>query len=198
MAVALPSRSVLDLSDLHLRRAGLRPRDSSVLAFTLAELLVAILVVAILAALSIQGYSKIVEYVAKAKCISNMKNLHVSFAAYIQDNGHWPQQPDFEDDYSRQYQNWWLQTMDPYTQSREIWKCPILTKMGASAPEGERLEIHYTPTRFDARPTTPYRWEKQPWLVEVASVHGNGGPLLLMPDGSVRSLVEVVPDLYKK
>ena len=59
--------------------------------------------------------------------------------------------------------------MDPYTQSREIWKCPILTKMGASAPEGERLEIHYTPTRFDARPTTPYRWEKQPWLVEVSS-----------------------------
>ena len=86
--------------------------------------------------------------------------------------------------------------MDPYTKSREIWKCPLLKKYGAYDSEGKKLEIHYTPTRFDARPTTPYRWEKQPWLIEVSNIHGNG-PLLLMPDGSIRNLTDLVPNFYK-
>jgi type II secretory pathway pseudopilin PulG len=170
-----------------------RPRLS---AFTLTELLVSIGIIAILGALAIQGYSKIGASVAKAKCIGNLRNLHVSFAAYVQDNGHWPQQPDFSGASSQQYQDWWLKTMDPYTQSREVWKCPLLKKLGAFGSEGKKLEIHYTPTRFDARPTTPFRWEKQPWLIEVSNIHGNG-PLLLMPDGSVRNLTDLVPNFYR-
>jgi hypothetical protein len=145
--------------------------------------------------LAIQGYSKIIASVAKGKCIGNLRNLHVCFAAYIQDNGYWPQQPRFSSAQSQQYQDWWLNTMDPYTQSREVWKCPLLKKLGAYDSEGEKLKIHYTPTRFDARPTTPYRWEKQPWLIEVSNIHGNG-PLLLMPDGSIRSLTDLVPNFY--
>jgi type II secretory pathway pseudopilin PulG len=178
----------------HGRGAGARWLRLS--AFTLTELLVSIGIITILAAVSIQGYSKIVESVAKARCIGNLRNLHVSFATYIQDNGHWPQQPDFASDYSQQYQNWWLNTMQPYTQSREVWQCPLLKKFGVFDSDGRKLEIHYTPTQFDARPTTPYRWEKQPWLVEVSSIHGNG-PLLLMPDGSVKNLTDLVPDFYK-
>ena len=154
-------------------------------AFTLTELLVSIGIIAILGALAIQGYSKIFASVAKGKCIGNLRNLHVCFAAYIQDNGYWPQQPDFSGAHSQQYQDWWLTTMDPYTKSREVWKCPLLKKLGAYDSGGKKLEIHYKPTRFDARPTTPFRWEKQPWLIEVSNIHGNG-PLLLMPDGSVR------------
>jgi prepilin-type N-terminal cleavage/methylation domain-containing protein len=170
-----------------------RPRRCG---FTLTELLVSIGIIAILATLTVQGYSKIAASVARGKCIANLRNLHVAFATYVQDNGYWPQQPDFESAYSQQYQDWWLTTMDPYTKSREIWKCPLLKKYGAYASKGEKLEIHYTPTRFDARPTTPYRWEKQPWLIEVSNIHGNG-PLLLMPDGSVRNLTDLVPNFYK-
>ena len=169
-----------------------RPRRCG---FTLTELLVSIGIIAILATLTVQGYSKVAASVAKGKCISNLRNLHVSFATYVQDNGYWPQQPDFESAYSQQYQDWWLTTMDPYTKSREIWKCPLLKKYGAYDSKGKKLEIHYTPTRFDARPTTPYRWEKQPWLIEVSNIHGNG-PLLLMPDGSVRNLTDLVPNFY--
>jgi prepilin-type N-terminal cleavage/methylation domain-containing protein len=164
-------------------------------AFTMTELLVSIGIVAILAALAIQGYSKITASVAKGRCISNLRNLHVAFATYIQDNGHWPQQPDFQSAHSQEYQDWWLTTMDPYTKSREIWKCPLLNKFGAYGSGGRKLEIHYKPTRFDARPTTPYRWQKQPWLIEVSNIHGNG-PLLLMPDGSVRNLSDIVPNFY--
>jgi prepilin-type N-terminal cleavage/methylation domain-containing protein len=170
-------------------------KRSRVFAFTLTELLVSIGIVAILAALAIQGYSKVTASVAKARCISNLRNLHVSFATYIQDNGYWPQQPDFSSAHSQEYQDWWLTTMDPYTKSREVWKCPLLKKFGAYGSGGKKLEIHYKPTRFDARPTTPYRWAKQPWLIEVSSIHGNG-PLLLMPDGSVRSLTDLVPNFY--
>jgi prepilin-type N-terminal cleavage/methylation domain-containing protein len=162
-------------------------------AFTLTELLVSIAIIAILTALAIQGYSKIAASVAKGRCIGNLRNLHVSFATYIQDNGHWPQQPDFSSANSKEYQDWWLTTMDPYTQSREVWKCPLLKKYGAYGSGGSKLEIHYKPTRFDARPSTPYRWEKQPWLIEVSSIHGNG-PLLLMPDGSIRNLTDLVPN----
>jgi prepilin-type N-terminal cleavage/methylation domain-containing protein len=164
-------------------------------AFTLTELLVSIGIIAILATLAIQGYSKIIASVAKGKCVGNMRNLHVCFAAYIQDNGYWPQQPDFSSAHSQQYQDWWLNTMDPYTKSREVWKCPLLKKLGAYDSGGKKLEIHYKPTRFDARPTTPYRWEKQPWLIEVSNIHGNG-PLLLMPDGSIRNLTDLVPNFY--
>ena len=127
-------------------------------AFTLTELLVSIGIIAILATLTVQGYSKVAASVAKGKCIANLRNLHVAFATYVQDNGYWPQQPDFESAYSQQYQDWWLNTMDPYTKSREVWKCPLLKKYGAYDSGGKKLEIHYTPTRFDARPTTPYRW----------------------------------------
>jgi prepilin-type N-terminal cleavage/methylation domain-containing protein len=165
-------------------------------AFTLTELLVAIGIIAVLAALAIQGYSKITASIAKGKCITNLRNLHVAFATYVQDNGYWPQQPDFSGNYSQEYQDWWLRTMEPYTPSREVWKCPLLKKHGAYGAAGKRLEMHYVPTRFDARPTTPYRWEKQPWLIEVSNIHGNG-PLLLMPDGSVRNLTDLVPNFYK-
>ncbi|HEY5705512.1 MAG TPA: type II secretion system protein [Terrimicrobiaceae bacterium] len=165
-------------------------------AFTLTELLVSIGIIAILATLATQAYPRVVASIAKGRCMGNLRNLHVSFAAYIQDNGYWPQQPDFSSAYSKQYQDWWLNTMDVYTDSREVWKCPLLKKLGAYDSEGKPLEIHYTPTRFDARPTTPYRWAKQPWLIEVSNIHGNG-PLLLMPDGSIRSLTDLVPNFYQ-
>ena len=38
--------------------------------------------------------------------------------------------------------------------------------------------------------------QKQPWLIEVSNIHGNG-PLLLMPDGSVRNLTDLVPNFYR-
>lgn len=175
---------------------SVKVETSCLSAFTLTELLVAIAIIAILAGLAIQGYSKVSASVSKGKCFANLRSLHVSFAAYIQDIGHWPQQPDFPTAYSQQYQDWWLKTMEPYTQSREVWKCPLLKKFGAYDSQGSKLEIHYTPTRFDARPTTPYRWAKQPWLIEVSNIHGNG-PLLLMPDGSIRNLTDLVPNFYK-
>jgi prepilin-type N-terminal cleavage/methylation domain-containing protein len=184
---------VRDPKDLQRQERIARFRRCRFCAFTLTELLVSVAIIAILTALAIQGYSKIAASVAKGRCIGNLRNLHVSFATYIQDNGHWPQQPDFSSANSQEYQDWWLTTMDPYTQSREVWKCPLLKKYGAYGSGGSKLEIHYTPTRFDARPSTPYRWEKQPWLIEVSSIHGNG-PLLLMPDGSIRNLTDLVPN----
>ncbi len=195
MRVRFITRSI-DPKGVQRQKRGVCARRLRLSAFTLTELLVSIGIVAILAALAIQGYSKIAASVAKGRCIGNLRNLHVSFATYVQDNGYWPQQPDFSSDYTQQYQDWWLRTMDPYTQSREVWKCPLLKKLGAYGSEGKKLEIHYTPTRFDARPTTPYRWEKQPWLIEVSSIHGNG-PLLLMPDGSIRNLTDLVPTFYQ-
>ena len=175
------------------RRRNLPAPKARLSAFTLTELLVSIGIIAILTALAIQGYSKIAASVAKGRCIGNLRNLHVSFATYIQDNGHWPQQPDFPTAYSQQYQTWWLKTMEPYTQSREVWKCPLLKKYGAYTPRAPNWRFTTLRQGLMRGPRRRTRWEKQPWLIEVSSIHGKG-PLLLMPDGSVRNLTDIVPN----
>ena len=44
----------------------------------------------------------------------------------------------------------------------------------------------YGPTLFDAGKSTPWKFGNQPWLIETGSHHReNGGPHMLMPDGSI-------------
>ena len=167
------------------------------MAFTLTELLVSIGIIAILATLTVQGYSKIAASVAKGKCIANLRNLHVAFATYIQDNGYWPQQPDFESAYSQQYQDWWL------NDDGSLHEIPRSLEVSASE-EIRRLRLRGQKSwKFTTRrrglmrgPRRLIAGQKQPWLIEVSSIHGNG-PLLLMPDGSVRNLTDLVPNFYK-
>lgn len=127
-------------------------------------------------------------------CASNLKNLHAAFEGFLEDHKQWPGQPNFTADQDADYENWWMSIMDPYTQTRKIWKCPQLTAQKLKGLNGQLLQLHYSPTMFDAYPLSPHRWPKQPWIIEIANAHGHG-PLILMPDGSVMSYDTLVPPI---
>lgn len=129
--------------------------------------------------------------VSRVKCASNMRSLHVSFSSYIQDHDMWPPAPPNEDAAMDQSEKWWLKIMSPYVDTPKVWLCPILEKSKLTSPSGAILQMHYIPTQFDGTKMGPFRWPKQPWLVEMANAH-NDGALILFPDGSVRSLKQVL------
>ena len=155
------------------------------------EVICAVAIIAILTALIFTASGKLLGLSSSARCVSNLKNLHVAFAAYVGDYGYWPQQPDFPVDDKINYGNWWRKTMYPYTQNNEVWLCPSIKTLDATTPEEERSLIHYTPTLFDAFRNRPYQWALQPWLTESGNPHSEGGNILF-PDGSVRNSKELI------
>lgn len=151
--------------------------------FTVVELLIAIAILGILAALVFPNYQGIVLQAQKAVCKSHMRAIHVALGNYLQDHKNvWPQGP-----YPRDKQAWetfWLATLKPYDISENTWQCPTLKRALANS-EGNQL--HYTPSMFDATPGIARRWSTQPWLIERFGAHP-GGPLVVFPDGSIKSM----------
>lgn len=130
--------------------------------------------------------------VGRVQCMSNMRSLHVSFESFVQDHGIWPPGPSFDDEDMVKTEDWWFQQMDPYTGSRKVWLCPVLQNGRLKAPGSDTpVQMHYMPTQFDGAKMAPYRWPKQPWLVEIANAHGQGA-LVLLPDGSIKSTRQMI------
>jgi type II secretory pathway pseudopilin PulG len=155
--------------------------------FTLAEALIAVGIVLALAVLLFSVTPGLLQRFSKARCISNLRSLHVAFSAYVSDNQHWPQAPKSVSGNGQTYEQWWMATMDPYTDSRGVWQCPVLKAGKIADASGKPVLMHYVPTQFDAAKASPYRWSTQPWLIEMGNAHGDGG-LILFPDGRVESL----------
>lgn len=163
-----------------------------VAAFTMVELLVTIGIVAILASLLVVGWPTVLSSAANARCLGNMKSLHVSLSSRVQDLGHWPQVP--EDLEVSDAEDWWLSELKDYGGAPEVWQCPVIQRQITSAGSDGRPKIHYSPTRFDEKPGTPYRWSTQPWLIEIGNMHGRGANICF-PDGSIRPMIEVTGPL---
>ncbi len=161
--------------------------------FTLVEILVVLLILGVLTTLLVTSSSQIFQRIAQARCAGNLRSLHVSFGSYINDVGHWPQVPAELDD-NEKYDEWWIKTMEPYTASPKVWICPVIEAAGVEYSEGNLVQLHYVPTRFDLNPISPTRWPTQPWLIEIADAHGKG-PLILFPDGSVKNMQTVVDSI---
>ena len=158
---------------------------------TLPQVLVSMAVAGVLAAILIPSFQSVVRKSSKVTCTNNMRQLHVVFSSYLQDVGHWPQVPEAVTETEAGYGRWWLSTMEPYGAPAKLWRCPIMDKMRISDSVGNPVLVHYIPTQFDLRPTSPKQWPRQPWLIERGNAHG-GGSLILFPDGSVQSLSEVL------
>lgn len=163
--------------------------------FTLLECLVTVAIVLILASIAYFAYGRVLASSAAAKCMGNMRSIHVSFSSYVQDRGHWPQIPSELDVVGSTndgpYEDWWLEEMKPYGATEMAWQCPIIKAQVSNKNPSGRPKIHYTPTPFDKRQSTPYRWSTQPWLTEIGNMHGKGA-FLCFPDGSIRTLDDVV------
>lgn len=126
--------------------------------------------------------------------MSNMRSLHVSLSAYIQDHAQWPQEPEelWESPNEDASEDWWIETLTPYGGDESVWQCPTIARQIRAQSEDGRPRAHYAPTSFDEGTLTPYRWSTQPWLVEIGNIHGRGAHLLF-PDGSIRVMSEFTP-----
>ncbi len=164
-------------------------------AFTLLELLTAVLVVAILAVMLLPVYGSLLNRFARVKCTGNLRGLHVAANLYLQDHHAWPQIQTAG--VTRDVvANAWISHLQPYGLDQINWICPtiqqVLDSPDLSVPANARID--YTATPFDTNPLTPFKWAKQPWFVENGNMHGDGN-LLVFPDGHVQALNEFIQGL---
>jgi len=160
-------------------------------AFTLVEVLVAVAILAILAALSIGNYDRIVASAQQAICASHMRSIHTALNLYLQDHKDvWPQAPEIARE--KQWEKFWLDTLAPYGIREKTWQCPTIRSLTRAGGD-DATRIHYAPSTFDATPGIARRWPTQPWLIERANVHGQG-PIICFPDGSLKPLNKVLAE----
>lgn len=147
-------------------------------------------IVIILAALLIPNYDRIVAAAQQAVCASHMRTIRLGLGDYLNDHDMvWPQGPLPQ---SKGWAEFWIKTLEQYHVPAETWECPTIN----AKLKGEELQgfgIHYVPTAFNATKNIAYKWATQPWLIEAASVHGNG-PLILFQDGSIKPLFKVLAE----
>jgi prepilin-type N-terminal cleavage/methylation domain-containing protein len=156
-------------------------------AFTLLELVIALVIIGILATMLIPVYAQMRSRAQRVQCVANLHSLYVAADLYVQRNGSWPQiARGSSDTGDADFANAWIDALAPFGPTRQTWICPaiqeILQNPDYNSSANARLD--YFPMHFDDKPTTPHQWARQPWFIETASVHGNGN-LIIFTDGSV-------------
>jgi type II secretory pathway pseudopilin PulG len=183
----IPTAPVLPSRALSSRRTGA--------AFTLLELVSAILVIAILVTLLIPALEQVKIRVEKINCTNNLRQLYVGAAAYIQEYNHWPQvNPALLQSTNHAYDNAWIEDFIPFGISRGTWICPTIQRQlgGPDYTQAQNYRTDYIAMPFDNKPRTPYQWTTSPWFVERGNVHGNGN-LVIQSNGAVVELVGAAP-----
>jgi len=95
-------------------------------AFTLIELLVVIAIIAILAAILFPVFAQAREKARTASCLSNIKQVSLSWQMYLQDYDE-VMVPGFVYDGNKpngQTQIWWPKLQEPYVKNWQIFHCP--------------------------------------------------------------------------
>ena len=162
--------------------------------FTLIELIVVTIIVAILAALLFSVISWMPARAQRVQCMANLRNLYIAAESYIQQNGNWPQIGASDSDSDEQeYATAWITTLKPFGPTEKTWICPTVQALMQNPDymKPENVRIDYVATSFDDKPTTPHQWPTQPWFIEVGNVHGTGN-LIIFTDGSISDLNTVL------
>ena len=162
--------------------------------FTLLELTTVILIIAILMTMLYAITESLRARAERSKCMANLRGLYSGAASYVMDHGHWPQiNPGVLKGDSNEYAHLWIRALRPYGLSEQNWVCPTQQRTlgNPDLTKDDFVRVDYNATPFDTHPYTPYRWSKQPWFVEHASVH-DGGALLIYASGQVVTLKDAV------
>ncbi len=166
----------------------------STVAFSLIELMVVIVVIAILVALLFPVLSGLRARAQRVQCMANLHSLYAATELFIQQNGSWPQismtddSAEAESDYARS----WIAALAPFGPTQRTWICPTIQNLlqNPDLNKPENLRVDYFATTFDDKPITPHQWPRQPWFAETGDVHGNGN-LIIFTDGSISDLKTV-------
>ncbi len=164
--------------------------------FTLVEALLVITIIAMLATITIPLFGMLRARAGGAVCISNLRTLHTAFNVYMQDhNGVWPQAPG-DGSFDTEVQEWrfWHDTMRDYGIGRKHWICPT----DGDTIKADEMKQHddfigsYSVTHFDNNPGSAMKW-RMPWVIERGGGHTrNGGPNMLMPDGTIQEGISLL------
>jgi len=175
-----------------LRGASISKGPHPSRAFTVLEVVAVTAVIAILAALTVPNFGRIVAAAQEAVCASQMRSIKHALDAYLQDHDQiWPQGPRAD---QSGWATFWLQELEPYGIKESGWQCPTIKQMTRDQELPPALPVlHYVPTMFDATRRIAYRWPTQPWLIEAANAHGKGA-LICFPDGSVKPMDKVLAE----
>lgn len=103
-------------------------------AFTLIELLVVIAIIAILAAILFPVFARARENARRASCQSNLKQIGLGVAQYIQD---------YDERYPLRYYSsspyyGWAYFIQPYVKSTQVLQCPSEPLPGLTDPNGNQ------------------------------------------------------------
>ena len=171
------------------------PRSLKRSGFSLVELLAVIAIIMLLAAVVVPNYGRWMTAAAQARCMGNLRSLHVGLGSYLNDHQNvWPQGPSPQA--GPEWSEFWIRTLEPYGITAKTWQCPSIAAMLRAPGSAQRFHessIHYVPTMFDHRPGTARLWPTQPWLIERADAHGNGA-LIAFTDGSIKPFNKVLAE----
>lgn len=187
------------------RQRSLRPRRSRSFwvatrshdhfgGFTLIELTIVIVVIAVLVAITIPTISGLRARAQRVQCSANLRSLYVGAESYLQQNGSWPQIFEGDSDSAEQtYAAAWIAALKPFGISEKAWICPTVQEVmqNPDLSSAENIRIDYIAVPFDDKPMTPHQWPRQPWFVEAGDVHHHGN-LIVFTDGSISDLNTVV------
>jgi len=167
----------------------------SVTAFTLLELMTVITIILILAVMFVGIFADMRNRAEVAGCATNLKSLYAAAAAYVQQNGQWPQIPTntLMTPGDTVYPNAWIKALQPYGIAQKNWLCPsVQRELGnPDMTVAANVRLDYMPTPFDGKPGTPFLWPHQPWFIERGAVHP-GGNLLIWSNGQMVTLQQAL------
>lgn len=110
-------------------------------AFTLIELLVVIAIIAVLASIIFPVFAQAKTAAKASVCLSNAKQVGIAMALYVMDND-----DSFPMDSHVGMKNAWINTIQPYTRSRLLTRCPTDTSANFDTPLPKATVIR--PTTF--------------------------------------------------